>query len=154
MYSPGRILYFDPFYFKNGNPCKPKYFIVLHNESDNTIIASLPTRSDHVPGCTPIKHGCINEDDINFNCYHFEAGRKVTTNNWSFDMPTFIYGSQIDSYELSILKEVYQVEGVEFEKIGILKKDEYKSILECFSKSRTVRIKFKKVFEKLLNELK
>ncbi len=154
MYSPGRILYFDPFYFKNGNTSKPKYFIVLHNDTEATIIASLPTRSDHVPSSIPIKHGCINADDINFNCYHFEAGKAVTTNNWAFELPTFIYGTQIDAYELSILKDVYRVEGVEYEKIGILKKEEYKNVIECFSKSKTVRIKFKKIFVSLLNDLK
>ena len=153
MYSPGRILYFDPFYFKNGNTSKPKYFIVLGAESGNAIIASLPTRSDHVPANVPIKHGCISIDSINFNCYHFEAGKSITTNNWAFELPTFIYGSQIDLYELSILKDVYQVEGVEFEKIGVLKKDEYKRIIQCFSKSKTVKIKFKKAFDIILNQL-
>jgi len=29
MYSLKNILYFKPFYFKNGNPAKNKYFIVL-----------------------------------------------------------------------------------------------------------------------------
>lgn len=154
MYSPGRILYFDPFYFKNGDQAKSKYFIVLHNDKSNAIIASLPTSVDHVPSNIPIKHGCIRADEINFNCYHFAAGKIITTNSWSFSKPTFMYGSQIDTFEQSILKSVYQVEGTEYEKIGVLKKEEFRNIIECFSKSKTVKMKFKRIFEKLLNDLK
>ena len=150
MYSPGKILYFDPFYFKNGNTSKAKYFIVLHNDSKKTIIASLPTRSDHVPSDIPLKHGCINVDSINFNCYHFEAEKAIATNGWGFDLPTFMYGSQVDFYDLEILKDVYKVEGTEYEILGILKKSEFLNIIKCFSKSKSVKFKFRNVFEKML----
>lgn len=50
MFEEGNIIYFDPFYFKNGNTAKSKYFIVLKNVKDsNTILASLPTRRDSIP---------------------------------------------------------------------------------------------------------
>lgn len=153
MYSPGRILYFDPFYFKNGNSAKPKYFVILHNDSSSTIIASLPTRTENVPMSVPIKHGCISVDEINFNCYHFEANKIITTNNWGFELPTFIYGNQIDTYELPILKDVYRVEGIEYEIIGMLKKEEYKNIIECFLKSKVVKIKYKDVFKKIIEDM-
>jgi hypothetical protein len=29
MLEEGNIIYFDPFYFKNGNTAKPKYFLVF-----------------------------------------------------------------------------------------------------------------------------
>ena len=135
MYSPGRILYFVPFYFKNGNAAKPKYFIVLHNDGVNTVLASLPTRADHVPSTLEIKHGCLNLDEANFNCYHFEANKVIATNGWGFKLPTFVYGSQIDNYELSILKDDYQLESAEYEIIGMLKREEFKKLIDCFLNS-------------------
>ncbi len=150
MYSPGKILYFDPFYFKNGNTAKPKYFIVLHVDGGNTLLASLPTRSDHVPSFLPIKHGCINADDANFNCYHFEAGKPITTNDFAFEMPTFVYGSQVDNYQLDLLKEIYQVEDVEYKVIGTLKKDEFVNLIDCFLNSASVKRKFKAILSKSL----
>lgn len=149
MYSPGKILYFDPFNFKNGTS-KPKYFIVIHNDNANTILASLPTSKDFIPSSLETKHGCINSDDKQVNCYHFEANRIITTNNWSFSRPTFVYGAQVDMYDLSILNETYQVEGVEYEVVGVLKKEEFKNLLECFVKSGSVKRKFKAIIASLL----
>lgn len=46
MLEEGNIIYFTPFYFKNGkSTAKPKYFIVLKANVDNKgVLASLPTR--------------------------------------------------------------------------------------------------------------
>jgi hypothetical protein len=33
MFDEGTIIYFDPFYFKNGNAAKPKYFVVLKKQN-------------------------------------------------------------------------------------------------------------------------
>lgn len=49
MYLKSNIIYFNPFYFKNGNTSKDKYFVVLNNDNDKIILASLPTRKDHIP---------------------------------------------------------------------------------------------------------
>lgn len=64
-----------------------------------------------------------------------------------------MYGSEIDTYDLSNLKEAYKVEGTEYEKVSTLKKDEYRKIIECFSKSKSVKLKFKRVFENLINSI-
>jgi hypothetical protein len=155
MYSPGKILYFDPFYFKNGNTAKPKYFIVLHNDHSHAVLACLPTRKDHVPSNITLTHGCINADELNFNCYHFQAGVQIATNSdFSFSEPTFVYGSQVDTYELSLLQETYQVEGVEYEIVGTMKKDEFKKLIECFVNSASVKRKFKGVLQKALDSHK
>ena len=150
MYSPGKIIYFDPFYFKNGNTNKPKYFIVLHNNSNNTLLASLPTRTDHIPGNLVVKHGCISSDEINFNCYHFEANKPITTNGWGFNQPTFIYGSEINDYEVKLLNQIYQVEKVDYEIIGSLKKEEFKNLVECFLKSTSVKRKYKSLLREII----
>ncbi len=49
MLTQRNILYFKPFYFKNGNAAKNKYFVVLSSQNDNTVLATLPTSKDHVP---------------------------------------------------------------------------------------------------------
>jgi len=151
MYSQGKILYFDPFYFKNNNTSKPKYFIVLHKDSHKAILAALPSSKDFIPSFIKITHGCINADDINVNCYHFEANKSITTNDWSFDLPTFVYGSQIDTYDLAMLKDTYKVEGIEYEIIGTLKKEEFTGIVECFIKSKSVKNKFKRILQTLID---
>lgn len=49
MFEEGNILYFNPFYFENGNQPKPKYFLVLKLTEDKAVLASLPTSHDHIP---------------------------------------------------------------------------------------------------------
>lgn len=58
MFEEGNILYFDPFYFKNGNPAKRKYFLVLKVNETKTIIAVLPTRTASIPRSELIERGC------------------------------------------------------------------------------------------------
>jgi hypothetical protein len=150
MYTAGKILYFDPFFFSNGDTAKRKYFIVLHNDNQNTLIASLPTRGDFIPDSITQVHGCLNDDSMSINCYYFEQGKIITTNNWAFPLPTYAYGYQIDNYLISRLMDVYKVEGAEYDVIGILKKDEFNKILKCFSTSKSVKHKYKKILSKLI----
>ena len=67
MFSERTIIYFTPFFFKNGNPSKNKYFVVLKNIDDKSIIASLPTSKDYVPEELEIEHGCIECESKNVN---------------------------------------------------------------------------------------
>lgn len=155
MYSEGKILYFDPFYFKNGKSSpKPKYFLVLHNDNDQTILASLPTREDCVPSSIEPKHGCINDDSINFNCYHFEAKTPITTSGWGFPLASYAYAYQIDIYPIKLLNEVYKIENMDYTIIGTLKDDELKKIWECFSTSKVTRGKFKTILSKKIQATK
>ena len=69
MFKEGNILYFNPFYFDNGNTPKPKYFLVLKEFDGQLVLASLPTSHDHIPSNMEKVHGCIDDSTINFNCY-------------------------------------------------------------------------------------
>ena len=80
MFKEGNILYFNPFYFENGNTPKPKYFLVLKEVDGQLLLASLPTSHDHIPSNKERVHGCIDDSAINFNCYFFQAGRIVAYN--------------------------------------------------------------------------
>ena len=121
MYKEGTIIYFDPFYFKNGNTAKPKYFVVLKNINGKTVLASLPTRKDSIPRSNEVKRGCVELPEIRLNCFVFSLDEEVTTCGKSFNFPTHIYGHQLDAYEISKLKEIYPLEGTDYKLWGELK---------------------------------
>ena len=110
MFEEGTIIYFDPFYFKNGNTAKPKYFVVLKNQDNHTILASLPTRTDSIPQKEEINNGCIELPPINLNCFVISNDIEVTECGKFFDFKTYIYGHQIDVYEIEFLQEIYPLE--------------------------------------------
>jgi hypothetical protein len=83
LYSPGKLIYFDPFYFKNGDESKPKYFLVLKVIDNNVILASLPSSKIHLPATQPIAHGCLEIPESGINCYIFEANKPITKCGWS-----------------------------------------------------------------------
>ena len=151
MYSQGVIFYFTPFYFKDGNPCKPKYLIVLVNNNGENIVVSLPTRKDSLPSQISLNHGCINDNSISVNCYHFKKEEKICDNGFSFPIDTFIYGYSVDLWEITLLDEIYKTEGIDYEIMGTLTESEYQSIIKCFANSTSVKGKFRKVFQKTLN---
>jgi len=104
MFKEGTIIYFDPFYFKNGNTAKPKYFVVLKNQADQNILASLPTRTYSIPQKEEIDNGCIELPSINLNRFVISDDIEVTECGKTFDFKTHIYGHQIDDYEIKCLK--------------------------------------------------
>jgi hypothetical protein len=145
LFSERQIIYFSPFYFKNGNTAKNKFFIVLKNINNITIIASLPTRTNKIPSFIKQAHGCINDDDRCFNCYFFEADRPVCENGFCFPLPTFIYGNEVEDYEVRILKSVYPIEGVDYTIAGSLLKSEYDALINCLKTSKSVYRKIKRM---------
>lgn len=139
MYIPGNVIYFSPFYFPNGEPCKNKYFIVFYSEGESIIIAGLPTRTDHIPGFIEKKQGCINDNKIPFNCYFIPKDVIVTENGWSFPMDTHIYGDEVDFFIRERFEEIYKIEGVEYEVIGKLTKGEFSQMVDCFKNSNATK---------------
>jgi hypothetical protein len=145
MYVPGNIIYFNPFFFKNGSTSKPKYFLVLKIVNENVILASLPSSVVHLPGHLEVNHGCIEVPEGNINCYVFKANQNITTNNWAFPMDTFLYGQWLDEYEIELLEDIYPVNGIDYQIIGQLTTDELTQLITCFTKSASVRRKFKRL---------
>jgi hypothetical protein len=143
LYTPGKLLFFDPFYFKNTNSNAPKFFLVLKAVDDNVILASLPSSQKHLPTLQEIKHGCLEIPDACINCYIFEANKPITKNGWSFDLDTMLYGNWIDDYIVEKLEEKYPIEGVDYDIIGELKDDELIEIIKCFKNSKTVKRRYK-----------
>lgn len=145
MYTPGKIIYFDPFYFKNGASAKAKYFLVLKVIDGITILASLPSSKYHLPSNVNNGHGCIEIPAGCVNCYIFKGGQKITKCGFSFDLDTFLYGQWLDEYSLENLSNQYQVEGIEYKIIGELLDEELQKVIDCFATSAVVKRKFKRL---------
>lgn len=145
MLQEGNIIYFDPFYFKNGNSAKAKYFIVLKITGDGGILGSLPTRKDSIPENSVIENGCIEKPEFNFNCFVISSNKCVTNCNKKFDFPTHIYGHQIDDYGIKLLEETYPLEGTHYEIWGRMKSQLFGELIDCLKGSRTVKRKYKKI---------
>lgn len=143
MFSPGNLLYFSNFIFPNGNPSKPKYFIVLNSVDDEVIVASLPTSKDHIPSSLPKKHGCIHNDKMCVNCYYFEKGRPISECGFGFPRDTYVYGEQVMMLDAELLKKDYK-EGVDVEKKCRLAFPEFESLVSCLSKSTSMKRKIKR----------
>jgi hypothetical protein len=145
MFEEGTIIYFDPFYFKNGNTAKPKYFVVLKNPDDHNILASLPTRRDSIPQKEEIENGCIELPSINLNCFVISNDIEVTECGKKFDFKTHIYGHQIDVYEIEFLQEIYPLENTDYEIWGKMKNEIFVSLIECLRNSKSVKRKYRKI---------
>ena len=143
MFEVGTILYLSPFYFKNGNTAKNKYFIILKNIDDKTIIASLPTRKNQLPSFIAT-HGCSHDAERCINCYAFKPKKCICENGFAFPIQTFMYGNEVEDYQLDILKFNHKVEGVDYEILGTLYKQEYEDILSCLKQSTSLRRGVKK----------
>ena len=144
MFTPGKLLYFDPFYFKDGGN-KPKYFLVIKIVGENVILASLPSSQVHLPATQEILHGCLEIPDSGINCYIFIANRPITKCGWCFQLNTFLYGFWLDEYNIDVLSTNYSIEGVDFEVVGELKDEELQSVIECFRNSSSVKRKYKRM---------
>jgi hypothetical protein len=141
MYTEGNILYFTPFYFKNGNTAKPKYLVVLKTIGDKTILASLPTRTDSIPAKDVVEAGCVELPDINLNCFVISHTLPITVCNKKLDFPTFIYGHELDTYELKDLRDIYRIEGSDYNIYGKMKPEIFKDLISCLKTSKSVKQK-------------
>jgi len=145
LYTPGKLIYFDPFYFKNKDDSSPKFFLVLKVIDSNAILASLPSSKKHLPSTLELQHGCLEMPDACINCYIFKAGKQVTKDGWCFELDTMLYGNWIDDYQVETLTEKYPIEGVNYEIKGEILDEELTNIINCFANSKTVKRKYKRL---------
>lgn len=150
MFKEGNILYFDPFYFDNGNTPKPKYFLVLKEVGDQLVLASLPTSHDHIPSNKEKVHGCIDDSTINFNCYYFQAGKVVAYNEideteFFFSRDTYVYGYRISFFDLVKFEGLINRGQCDVTYKGRMADDEYKQLKDCLKKSSSVKRAFRRL---------
>ena len=60
-------------------------------------------------------------------------------------MNTYVYGSEVEDYEVDLLSSIYAIEGVDFEIVGILSDNEYSDLYNCLKNSSSLKRKIKKV---------
>ena len=120
MFSPGNLLYFNPFIFPDGGTPKPKYFLVLAETGNDVLLASLPTSKDHVPSDLPVVSGCLELPERMVNAYVLLANTPITDNGFSFRVNTFIYGANIKTYDSSAFLSQKQNSETEITLIGKL----------------------------------
>jgi len=145
MYTPGNLIYFNPFYFKDGAASKSKYFLVLKVIDNQAVLATLPSSVDHLPRNLTINHGCIEIPEGCINCYIFKSNVNITKNNWAFQLDTFLYGQWIDDYDIELLKDIYPVEAIDYQIIGELTDTELQNVIKCFKNSASVKRKYKRL---------
>lgn len=142
-FSEGSVLYFNPFVFLDGGAPKPKYFIVLKRLGEKMLLASLPTSKDNVPSFITKSHGCMENPDINFNCYYFDPNVAVCDNGFSFPIETYTYGFRLKEFDASTFL-VQEVQGkTSIEEKGRLTPEEYKALIRCLASSNSVKRGFK-----------
>lgn len=145
MYQEGNIIYFDPFYFKNGNEAKPKYFVVIKSLANLNLIAVLPTRKDSIPSDKVVNNGCIDLPNINLNCFVISKEVIVTDCGKKFDFTTHLYGHQLDDYLIDSLNEIYTNEETDYIIWGKMKDELFSNLITCFKNSKSVKRKYRKL---------
>jgi len=145
MLEPRNILYFDPFYFKNGNKAKAKYFVVLKTIEDKAVLASRPTSKDFIPEFQEKQEGCIEISESNFNCFAIPATTCVTECEKHFPRKTFLYGQNIDEYDIELMKALYPLENIDYKIWGKMKQCLFEDLLCCFRNSKAVKRKYKRL---------
>lgn len=145
MYSEKNILFFNPYYFEEGGN-KPKYFVVVKNIDDNIIIASLPTKEDHIPdSISKDKTKCINDEASLINCFFFKSKEIISEcGKFSFPLDTFLYGETVKILSKPQLETIYQKEDIDYKILGRLSDSIYSQLLECFKNSTRVKRGIKK----------
>ena len=137
---------------KYTNPPKNKYLISLYRSDDLNIIAVFPT-SQRRAGVAVPRHGC-NMRDNQVISYVFEAGypigkKKNSNEDFSFPLQTtipfdycFREGDQNDLLRTFESPEV----------VGVLSDKEYIDLIYAFYTSPLTPIKYKPIFDKILQD--
>jgi hypothetical protein len=144
MFDPGTIIYFKPFYFKNGNSPANKFFLILHCVENDFVLASLPTSQDHIPNFADNKSGCIEIPEAQFNCFLFNPGDVITDLGFSFDEKTVLYGHLIDLYTIDFFAQ-YPHEDIDYFIKGKLQPEIFQNMIDCFRHSVSVKRKYKRL---------
>lgn len=143
MFEERNLLYFNEYYFENGNPAKPKYFLVLKSDENGIMIISLPSSKDFIPANVLKKHGCINIPEKQIGCYFFENNIKITECGFGFPLDTYLYSENIAQKTIQIINYIYKPRDYVLK--GKLTIQEHKNILNCIKNSPNIKSKFRKL---------
>lgn len=145
MFEEGTILYFNTFQFNDSRAIsKPKYFIVLKQIGNTSLLAALPSSQKHLPFDLQTTYGCIEIPDSGIGCYVFQASIPVATNAYAFPMDSYVYGQHLDEYNRENITDLYPLENVDYVIKGQLVPDILTQLIDCLKNSATVKRRFKR----------
>ena len=151
MFEEGNLLLFRPFLFKNGATPKDKFFLVLGNIDGDLLLASLPTSKDHVPSDVEVKHGCLELAERFVNVFVFLSGEEIvireTGESFSFSKNTFVYGANLEVYNVFQLELQERLAETNIELVGSLKKNVFRELKDCLANSKMVKNKYRKMLK-------
>ena len=137
---------------KYTNPPKNKYLISLYRSEELNIIAVFPT-SQRRAGVADPKHGCnIREGQI--VSYVFDAGHPIgkkqgSDEDFSFPLQTTIpFDYCFREGEQDVLLKTFENPQV----VGVLSDKEYIDLIYAFYTSPLTPLKYKPIFDKILQE--
>ena len=143
MFEERNLIYFKEYYFENGNPAKPKYFLVLKCDENGLMLIALPSSKDYIPANINKKHGCINIPEKQIGCYFFQKNMPVTDCNFSFPLDTYVYAGLITSQSIATIQYIYKP--IDYKLIGKLKENEHIDIIACLKNSPNIKSKLRKI---------
>lgn len=72
---------------------------------------------------------------------------EVTDCGKRFDLATHIYGYQINTHDISLMKEIYPIEGTDYIIWGKMKTDLFEKLISCIKNSKTVSRKYLRMLQ-------
>lgn len=149
MFEKGNLLLFRPFVFKNGAVPKDKFFLVLENTEGSMLLASLPTSKDHVPSDVEVKHGCIDLSERFVNVFVFLSGEEILCKSngdrFSFSKNTFVYGANLDMYQVSQFELQERLSQTQIELVGRIDAELFEELVDCLAGSKMVKNKYRRM---------
>ena len=151
MLSERNIIHINDYDYENGQKLKGRYFIILHNENGLSIIITGITTRDRIPDkFQPLidDKRCIKHDDDFVHCYFFPKDKMIGENGFCFKKNSFIYmGQNIKEIETDYILNKYDKKIIFKDKVEI---KEFYELIYCVYKSKYIKNKFTRLFEKKL----
>jgi hypothetical protein len=144
-YPTGGLYLFEEWDFGAGRGPQQKFSIILKQHAASCLVLHCwPTKVDRSDDLLRAKPGCVAASP--YSCYKFKAGRRVTTQGWSFNRDTYIYtGSGLDLNSYDVL-DVHARHG-KLKLIGTLIPTELEGLIKCLLESEDVKNRHKRFLE-------
>ena len=142
MLQAKSIIHINDFDFENGQPIKGRYFIVLDDDLNTSLVLSVVTSQDHIPVAL-MKHGCVHAPDLNIHCHHLSSKKEIGENGFKFSKDSFIYisGATVFEQDFRVLTNLYPETEIQLKDKLIQK--EYENLVYCVYKSNRISKKIK-----------
>lgn len=112
-------------------------------------IFNLPTSKDHVPSDVEVKHGCIDLSERFVNVFVFLSGEEILCkpngDRFSFSKNTFVYGANLDMYQVSQFELQERLSQTQIELVGRIDAELFEELVDCLAGSKMVKNKYRRM---------